>query len=557
MPKHAAKFNVHLQTPADPQIESVVALLARVLRERAGLELARVPRAKAQLVLGVRPGPGPEGYAISDDGPTRLSIMGHDAVGLRYGVGKFLHDASYAAGAVKPGAWRGTDKPATPLRGMYFAFNFNNWYCSAPREDLGRYAEDLSLWGVNTVLIGAQPVDPDNRAAFTAVKERLGDILRRLKGAGHRVGLLWSPNVDFPNPPPEALATPVPDTDPARRGQAGTRVCPSHPAGLRFLRRQLDALIEGYEDVGIDYLCAFPYDSGGCGCAQCWPWGARGFVDLSKEFAAIGRRRYPNSQFILCTWCYDVRPESDGEFEGLDRELRQDRSWVHYIMADSHEDFPPYILQHGVPGGLPMVTFPEISMWGRYPWGGYGANPLPRRFERLWQQVRHLAAGGFPYSEGIFEDLNKVICASFFWDPVRPAVDIVREYVSYEAAPAVVPAITRAIELMEKSWQRSAWRREDVEVAYQLMQEADRQLPDRARQAWRWRILYLRAVIDFELITHPGQPHSDRCDEAFEELTRIYHAENTGGPDAPPSRRCLARLAAAAAAPPPPGAAPT
>lgn len=28
-----------------------------------------------------------------------------------------------------------------------------------------------------------------------------------------------------------------------------------------------------------------------------------------------------------------------------------------------------------------------------------------------------MAVGGFPYSEGIYEDLNKAIIAGFYWNP--------------------------------------------------------------------------------------------------------------------------------------------
>ena len=72
-------------------------------------------------------------------------------------------------------------------------------------------------------------------------------------------------------------------------------------------------------------------------------------------------------------------------------------------------------------GGLPLLNFPEISMWGNWPWGGVGANPLPARFQRLWDQVQHAVQGGFPYSEGIYEDMNKAVVAQFYWDAGRSA----------------------------------------------------------------------------------------------------------------------------------------
>jgi hypothetical protein len=40
--------------------------------------------------------------------------------------------------------------------------------------------------------------------------------------------------------------------------------------------------------------------------------------------------------------------------------------------------------------------------------------------QRLWDQLRHVVQGGFPYGEGIYEDLNQAVVAQFYWDPGRP-----------------------------------------------------------------------------------------------------------------------------------------
>ena len=542
-PAGGRRMNLHIAAARTPVIEHVAIILARVLRERAGTEVTESAAATADVILDVRPGVGAEGFTIAPEGRASV-ITGNDPLGLLHGVGRFVHGGRFGPDGFWAGGWRGASVPQAPVRGLYCAFNFNNWYCSAPREDVARYAEELALWGYNTFFFGMRMVDPRDRAAFELNLEENRRLFAMLKRAGLRIGLLCSPNTGLPRPPAEALAVPVPDTDPPRRGNAGVRVCPSHPAGRAFLRRMLGLYLDGYEDIGLDYVCSFPYDSGGCACERCWPWGARGFVELSKDFSRLARGRYPGCRFILGTWCYDVRETSDGEFEGLDREIRRGRVWVDYIMADAHEDFPRYPLEHGVPGGLPLLNFPEISMWGRFPWGGFGANPLPVRCQRLWNQVKHLCAGGLPYSEGIFEDINKVLYARFYWDRDAQAEDSLRDYIAYEYAPEVTTGVAEAVRLMEASYPRASWRCDDVERAYQLILAADGRLPERARSSWRWRIVYLRAVIDHELITNPGRLHSDRCDEAFEELTHIYHAENTARPDAPPSRRCLGRLAA-------------
>jgi hypothetical protein len=57
---------------------------------------------------------------------------------------------------------------------------------------------------------------------------------------------------------------------------------------------------------------------------------------------------------VVGTWCFDVRSEPDGEYDGLSRELEKDNNWADYIMDDSHGDYPRYFLDHGVAGGLPL-----------------------------------------------------------------------------------------------------------------------------------------------------------------------------------------------------------
>ncbi len=486
-----------------------------------------------------------------------MRIAGSEPCGLLAGVGHFLHTTGYGEGTCHPAHWRGISLPECPVRGIFFALH-NNWYALAPRAEIHRYIEDLGLWGINTICFHfpqyEDPTTPEARAALAEFRE----LLRVVKRLGMKVALLKEPNIGFVNPPAAIRAAIFPDTIPPRRGTGGPRVCPSRPAGFAYLSHMLATCLDGFTDIGVDYIVTFPYDAGGCGCADCWPWGARGYLTIAQEFFRLARERYPECKRVLGTWCFDVREESDGEYPGLAQRLAQDDGWVDYLMADSHEDFPRFLLEHGVPGNLPVLNFAEISMWGRFPWGGSGANPLPARFQRLWDQAQHLLAGGFPYSEGNFEDINKIICSRFYWKKDTPATDAVRAYIAYEFSPVVVELVAEAITLLERTYPHTDRQSVEVERAYALIQQADTVLPPRARASWRWRILYLRAVIDHELINHDNEP-TDRCDAAYEELIRLYHVENGWFCIAPPSRAYLARQAMARrqheeTAPLPPGA---
>ncbi|MHB9130242.1 MAG: hypothetical protein ACYDBB_04010 [Armatimonadota bacterium] len=523
-----------------PLVEKAVDIFTRVLYERTGLTVDEVPGWNTELVLDIQPGIGVEGYRIDGQPGGPITITGDSDLGLLYGVGRLLHDARYDAQQFTPGLWRGVSVPDCPVRGMYFALH-QNWYVTAPKEDVHRYIEDLALWGINTIAFHLPEYGDPNTSEAAAHRAENHALLQAAKRAGMKVGLLSEPNIVNNGTPPAAILAPeFRDTDPVSRGFAGTRVCPSLPEGFAYLSRMLADYLDGYEDIGIDYVLAYPYDAGGCGCAQCWPWGARGFVTISKEFSRLARERYPDMKFIAATWCFDVCDTPDGEYEGLDQALHEDAGWVDYLMTDAHGDFPRWPLEHGSPGYLPMVNFAEISMWGRFPWGGYGANPLPERYQRLWNQSKHLMSGGFPYSEGNFEDINKVIYSQFFWHKETPAWEAVRAYIAYEFSPEVVEVVAEAIAMLERNYPRAEWTLENAERAWTLLQHADTQLPERVRQSWRWRILYLRALIDYELLTHDGAV-SDRCDQAYEELIRIFHLEDGWGAVTPRSRSIIAK----------------
>ncbi len=321
------------------------------------------------------------------------------------------------------------------MRGVYFASHFHNWYHLAEGEEISRYIEDLALWGVNT-LMAIYPFinlqgwdDPEATPAVTQ--------LRKLFSAAKRVGLsttLGLNNVLFNDAPHELRATPLQDPL-GRHGNSGATICPSLPAGRDLIMKTSAELLGKLTDIGVDNLILWPYDEGGCGCSNCRPWGANGFVRMSQDIAGVARSIFPRVKTILSTWTFDTPPE--GEWAGLADALSRGNDWADYILADAHEDFPRYPLENAVPGNLPLINFPEISMWGNWPWGGCGAHPLPNRLQHLWNQAGAVLRGGFPYSEGIYEDINKAIVAQFYWNPDSSAQSTLREYAAFEYSPAV------------------------------------------------------------------------------------------------------------------------
>lgn len=509
-------------------IHNAVAVFKARVEQRSPARIVKTGKAQLTIHLRLQSGGKAEGYEISGTAQ-RLTITAADESGILYGLGKLLHTSRFTEKGFVPGAWRGKTAPASTMRGMYLACHFGNFYEAAPMDEVEAYVEDLSLWGVNSLLVSypAWQLDsfeqPEARRNF----ERLKLLLGRARKAGLKVGL-GAGNQTFRTAPKEALGERYPD-DWHRRGDLGTNVCPSKPAGHKYLMWFWGRMLDEFRDPGLDFIVFWPYDEGGCGCKECWPWGPKGYLKLARDVGDLGRARWPKMQMVLSTWMFDSPPA--GEWDGLTAELKRDPRGIDYIMADAHEDFPRYPLDHGVPGGLPLVNFPEISMWGMSPWGGYGASPLPAHLQTLWNQVSGKLAGGFPYSEGIYEDIDKVITSQFYWSPEQTARQTVKDYASAYFAPESADDVLAAVEILEKNHRRKGRGRMekppvDTAKAVELLAGVDRRLTPQARQSWRWRILYLRAQIDDQIARNNGVLKGDELRRAFDELVRIYHAEH-------------------------------
>ena len=519
-------------------------IIRRTLVERCALPGKDNVAARPVLDLAIEPGAGSERFRIADGPAGAVRIAGSDERGLLYGVGRFLHASRYEEGRFIPGSWWGVSCPEKAFRGIYLATHFHNFFHDAPIREVETYVEDLALWGFNHLLVwfDRHHYQGINDPAALEMIARLSAILKAGKRVGMSAGLMILANEGYASSPLELRADGA-----TGRAHYGVELCPSKPEAVDLMLREFREEFEAFADVRPEILEIFPYDTGGCACAKCKPWGANGYLRIGEQVANLFKERFPGGRVVLSTWLFDYPYKTTEEWEGLSRAFAQRPGWVDYIAADSHDRFPQYPLTHGVPGGLPLINFPEISMWDMSPWGGFGANPLPGRLQSLWNEVKDAAVGGTPYMEGVYADINLALYGRFYWSKDQSAADALKEYAAFEYSPDVAADVVKAIAILEQnhgcawlqdsrtaSFQAGPENRKRTEEAFSLLSGADGRLPPRIRQRWRWRILYLRALLDNELSRNNGRP-SAPCEEAFDELTRIYHAENSEPTVRPPS----------------------
>ena len=492
----------------------------------------------------------PESYRISRRNGIYI-IEGADERGLYYGIGKFLRTSVWSEDSMIPNPPKSVFSPDSAFRAIYFAVHFSNWYQNAPNEELETYVEELLLYGYNTIVLILPVVQVSSMEdrVMRDVVDHDRFLFRHAHGIGMKTGLIFCANQGFMNMPHRLDADLSYDSDGTHRGWLGRNVCISKEGGIPYMHAVWRGQLKQFSDIGIDTVIVWPYDEGGCNCEKCRPWGANGYLRAAKALSQDVKEFYPNAEFILSTWLYDY-PDDEGEFAGLYSELRSGYEFIDAIMCDSHTDFPSYPLTHEPV--RPIVSFPEISMWKLFPWGGYGANPMPERFETLFRQSKSAVSGGMPYSEGCYEDALKVQEIGYFWNQNASYRETLSEYAEYEFGAGTGEDAVRLMELIGRNHCRVGTGigpdYGDALEAKSIAEKIDRTLTEKRKRSWRWRILYIRAILDEKRYALYADHHLteenltwlrkyasvelDRDSEALallRELFDLYHAEAFNG----------------------------
>ena len=149
--------------------------------------------------------------------------------------------------------------PACPVRGVYLATHFNNFYEAAPIEEVGRYVEDLALWGVNSLVVHF-PHWQFNGFDDPAARKML-DRLKRIIEVGHSGGDARGADRGGQRRlqvvAQRVRNTPVPDPL-GRHGNFGVQLCPAKPAAHEELLRDWDRLLDEFagRGLGLHHLLA-------------------------------------------------------------------------------------------------------------------------------------------------------------------------------------------------------------------------------------------------------------------------------------------------------------
>ena len=382
-------------------------------------------------VAALRLSPKAEGFSVVSlrwQGADVVVVAGNDARGELFGAGWLLRQMHFDGGTAHiPGGLRIATAPDTLVRGHQIGYrNKNNTYDAWDLHQFEQQIRDLAIFGANTVQLIA-PASDDDQTSVLYPEPPLQTLLG-ISALLQKYGLdcdLYYPEMrnDYRKPEQvtaelkdfEALVAAMPRLD-ALYVPGGD---PGHtsPEVLFPLLAQEVAVLHRYHPKATVWVSAQGFDR-----------------DRYQKFYAL-LDEHP-------AWLTGVffGPQSRDSFQTQRRNIPQQYAMQLYpdIAHTMHAQFP-------VPQWDPVWGLTE----GREP-----ICPRPAAFAAIYRHYSDRHSGFITYSEGVNDDVNKMLWNQLGWSATTPVNTILTEYARFFLGRegAALADTVSAIKGLEQNW---------------------------------------------------------------------------------------------------------
>lgn len=123
------------------------------------------------------------------------------------------------------------------------------------------------------------------------------------------------------------------------------------------------------------------------------------------------------------------------------------------------------------------------------------SNPQPVYYSKIHNRYAALTDGFLSYSDGVHDDVNKVIWSQMSWDPTKDFRDVLVEYARFFFSHAISEQVADGILALERNWVGPVEENGGIETTFAYWQNLETQNP-RLKLNWRWQQLIMRAYYD-------------------------------------------------------------
>ncbi|HLK60363.1 MAG TPA: hypothetical protein VKU00_27630 [Chthonomonadaceae bacterium] len=411
----------------------------------------------------------PEGYGIATNtarpGRPVVWVVGADPRGTLYGVGRLLRNLACRKGSVRLVAPLNlTSAPDLPIRGHQLGYRATaNSYDAWSPEQFDQYIRELTFFGVNS--IEGIPFQDTRPTVNSFPRSQMNVLLSR---SCERYGLdywVWVP-ADFD----------------LKDAKLRSKALQEHEGLFRDCPTLTGVFVPGGDPGDNPAELVIPY-----------------LADLAKLLAHY----HPKAKVWLSLQGYSPA-QQDYVYRWIERERP---SWLGGLVAGPSS--PPLAdVRARLPRPYALRDYPDITHSVRcqfpVPWwdpayaftlGRECVNPRPLFFARIVQDTAAYTNGFISYSDGIHDDVNKIVWSALAWDRSADLNTVLTEYSRVYFGSEVADAAASGIFALERNWDGALATNGGVDVTFAFWHELEGR-DARLKTNWRWQLCLLRAYYD-------------------------------------------------------------
>jgi len=406
--------------------------------------------------------------SLSGNASPTLIASGSDDRGVLFAVGALLRSFNFEAGrATLPWPLAVSEAPEKPIRSHQLGYRFkNNTYDAWTLAQFEEQIRELAIFGANTVQVIAP--ESDDAATSPLFPQSPMEALLGIAKIAERYGL----NFDLYYPEMEA--------DYSRPADAEREL-------LRF-----DALIR--QIPNLHALWVPGGDPGHTPPEQL-------FLLLQRE-AAVLHKVHPQVPIYVSAQGMDA-----AHFEDFYRLVNTHPAWLSGVFFGPQSRDGLEVERKRIAADVPLLFYPDIghTMHAQFPvpaWdpafalteGREPIDPRPVDEEHIYRHYASLHTGFVTYSEGVNDDVNKMLWSRWGWNSGLSAQSILADYGRYFIGAKNGDQFASALLGLEQNWRGPLAANQQIEKTLATLQPLanDKQTANN----WRYQMALYRAVYD-------------------------------------------------------------
>ncbi len=417
----------------------------------------------------------PEGFIIrlinNDGNSPKLFIAGNDNRGLLYGIGYFLRKVTMNKGKILvPDSIDIETYPSVDLRGHQMGYRpKTNSYCGFDVPMWEQYIRDLIVFGTNAIELLPPFTDDDRESPmFTLPPMEMMTEMSNIMDKYHIDVWIWYPLMYGDYSRPENVKKSLQENE-----------------EIFSSLKRIDAVFVPGGDPGHTHpILLFDY--------------------LEKK-AGILHQFHPEAEVWLSPQGFDE--DWMNEFFRL---LREEPGWLTGVVHGPQVSYEVNHFREIVPAKYPIRLYPDITHTydAQYPvpdWDfAFAAtqnrepiNPRPIDQSVIFRSAKMENFHGFiTYSEGVNDDVNKIIWNGLGWDPDADILEILRDYSRYFIGPDYEIDFAQGILNLEQNWKGPLISNGQVLVNHHIFESMEKRADPSVRFNWRFQMALYRSYYD-------------------------------------------------------------